>query len=75
MKAGEPIRAELIYPVYDHDHLVLPAGTTVAGTVVALTPDHTRRIHARLTAPTSLPFTSPSSASTRSSSPTALIFR
>ncbi|RXH56802.1 hypothetical protein [Granulicella sibirica] len=50
MKAGEPVRAELIYPVYDHDHLVLPAGTTVAGTVVALTPDRTRRIHARLRA-------------------------
>ena len=50
MKAGEPIRSELIYPVYEHDHLVLPAGTTIAGTVVALTPDRTRRIHARLRA-------------------------
>src|ERR1700722_14986266 len=48
MKAGEPIRAELLYAVYDHDQLILPAKTIVTGTVVSLTPDHTRRIHARL---------------------------
>jgi hypothetical protein len=48
MKAGEPIRAALLYPVYDHDRLVLPAKTLVTGTVVSLTPDHTHRLHARL---------------------------
>jgi hypothetical protein len=48
MKAGEPIRAALLYPVYDHDHLILPAKTVVTGTVVSLTPDHTHRLHARL---------------------------
>ena len=48
MKAGEPIRAELLYPVYDHDQLLLPAKTIVTGTIVSLTPDRTRRIHARL---------------------------
>jgi hypothetical protein len=48
MKAGEPIRAALLYAVYDHDQLILPAKTIVTGTVVSLTPDHTRRIHARL---------------------------
>ncbi len=48
MKAGVPIRAELLYPIYDHDQLVLPARTVVTGTVVSLTPDHTHRLHARL---------------------------
>ncbi|HEX4652519.1 MAG TPA: hypothetical protein VH250_13540 [Granulicella sp.] len=48
MKVGEPIHAELLYPVYEHDHLVLPAKTLVTGTVISLAPDHTRRLHARL---------------------------
>ena len=48
MKAGEPVRAELIYPVYVGDQLVLPAKTVITGTVVSLSPDHSRRIHARL---------------------------
>jgi hypothetical protein len=50
MKVGEPIRAELIYPVYVDNKLVLPAKTVVTGTVVSLSDDHTRRIHARLRA-------------------------
>ena len=50
MKAGEPIRAELLYPVYVGESLVLPAKTIVTGKVVALTPDHTHRVHARLRA-------------------------
>ena len=50
MKVGTPIRAELIYAVYDHDKPVLPVGTVVVGSVVSLSPDHTRRIHARLRA-------------------------
>ena len=48
MKAGEPIRAELLYPVYAENQLVLPAHTVVTGTVVSLTPDHRRRVRARL---------------------------
>jgi hypothetical protein len=50
MKVGEPVRAELIYPVYVANHLVLPAGTAVTGSVVSLRPDRSRRIHARLRA-------------------------
>ena len=50
MKVGEPVRAELIYPVYVGEQLVLPARTVVTGTVVSLSPDRTRRIHARLRA-------------------------
>jgi hypothetical protein len=48
MKAGEAVRAQLLYPVYADDKMVLPAGTVVTGTVVALRADHTRRVHARL---------------------------
>jgi hypothetical protein len=48
MKAGEPVRAELIYPVYVGDQLVLPGRTVLTGTVLSLSPDRTRRIHARL---------------------------
>ena len=50
MKVGEQVRAELIYPVYVGEQLVLPARTVVTGTVVSLSPDRTRRIHARLRA-------------------------
>ncbi len=48
MKVGLAIRAELLYPVYVQDQLVLPAKTAVAGTVVALNADHSRRVQARL---------------------------
>ncbi len=50
MKVGEPLRAELLYAVYDHDKMVLPVGTVVSGSVVGLMPDRTRRLHARLQA-------------------------
>ena len=50
MRVGEPLRAELLYGVYDHDKLVLPVGTVVTGSVVSLTPDRTRRRKARLRA-------------------------
>lgn len=50
MRVGEAIRAELLYPVYQDNELVLPAHTTVTGTVVALTPDRKRRNGARLRA-------------------------
>ncbi len=48
MKAGEPFRAQLIYPVYAENALILPEHTVVTGTVVSLEPDHTRRVRARL---------------------------
>ena len=50
MKVGEPIRAELLYPVYEDNQLILPARTAVTGTVVSLTPDRKRRIAGRLRA-------------------------
>ncbi len=48
MRVGQPIRAELIYPVYADNTLVLPAKTIVTGTVTALRSNHSRRITARL---------------------------
>lgn len=48
MKKGQPVRAELLYPVYANNHLVLPSGTPVLGNVIALRSDHTRRVHAVL---------------------------
>ena len=48
MRSGQPLRATLLYPVYAGNRLILPAGTPVNGTVVALTPDHPVRARARL---------------------------
>jgi hypothetical protein len=48
MRLGQPVEARLIYPVYSDNTLVLPAKTIVIGTVVALHPNHSRRITARL---------------------------
>jgi hypothetical protein len=48
MRVGQPIRAQLIYPVYANDTLVLPAKTIVIGSVTALRSNHSRRISARL---------------------------
>jgi hypothetical protein len=48
MRIGQPIRAQLIYPVYADSTLVLPAKTIVTGTVTALCSNHSRRITARL---------------------------
>lgn len=48
MRVGQPIRAQLIYPVYIDNTLVLPTKTIVTGTVTALNSNHTRRISARL---------------------------
>jgi len=50
MRVGQPIRAQLIYPVYAGETLVLPAKTTVNGTVTALRSNHSRRVSARLRA-------------------------
>ncbi len=48
MRAGLPFTAELIYPVYVDNHIVLPENTLLNGTVVALRPDRSRRIRATL---------------------------
>lgn len=48
MRVGQPIRAELIYPVYANNKLVLPEKTIVEGTVTALRSSHSRRITSRL---------------------------
>lgn len=48
MRTGEPIRAHLLHPIYADNKLLLPADTIVAGSVVALDSDHTRRVQAIL---------------------------
>lgn len=48
MKKGEPLECHLPYPVYSDNQLVIPAGSVLRGSVIALNPDHSRRIHARL---------------------------
>lgn len=48
MRVGQPVRAELVYPVYADNQLILPAKTVVTGNVIALRSDSTRRIQARL---------------------------
>jgi len=48
MRAGQPIRAELIYPVYADNTLILPAKTIVTGTVTELRSNHSRRVNARV---------------------------
>ena len=50
MRVGQPIRAELIYPVYAGDTLVLPAHTVVNGSVTELRADHAHRVNSRLRA-------------------------
>src|ERR1700731_1023708 len=48
MRNGQPIRAHLIYPIYDNDKLLLPKDTIVDGSVVDLRFDRSRRIRAVL---------------------------
>ncbi len=48
MKVGETLRAELLYPVYARNTLVVPARTIVTGTVVSLKSDSRRRLRGRL---------------------------
>ncbi|HUZ94904.1 MAG TPA: hypothetical protein VMU57_08325, partial [Edaphobacter sp.] len=50
MRVGQPIRAELIYPVYADNKLVLPEKTILEGTVTSLRADHSHRVTARLRA-------------------------
>jgi hypothetical protein len=48
MRAGEPIRAHLLYPIYADNQLLLPKDTVVTGTVSSLRSDHKRRVNAAL---------------------------
>ncbi len=50
MRVGQPIHAQLIYPVYGDNTLILPAKTIINGTVVALRNDHEHRVTAGLRA-------------------------
>jgi hypothetical protein len=46
MRDGQPVRAHLIYPIYANNKLLLPKDTIVAGSVVDLRSDHSRRVRA-----------------------------
>lgn len=48
MRAGESIRAQLLYAVYADNAIALPEKTAVTGTVTKLRSDHSRRVQARL---------------------------
>ena len=48
MRVGAAVRAELVYPIYAENELVVAAGTPVTGSVVALRPDKSRRVRAEL---------------------------
>jgi hypothetical protein len=48
MRAGAPILAQTLYSIYAANQLVLPAGTTVTGSVVSLVVAHDARVEARL---------------------------
>ena len=48
MRAGQPISAQLIYPIYVNDTLVLPEKTILTGTIIELRSNHSQRINARL---------------------------
>jgi hypothetical protein len=48
MRNGQPIRAQLMYPVYGNDKLLLPKDTIVTGSVTELRSDRSRRIRAIL---------------------------
>jgi hypothetical protein len=48
MRDGQPVRAHLIYPIFANDKLLLPKDTIVAGSVIELRSDHSRRTRAIL---------------------------
>ncbi len=50
LRLGEPIQAHLVYATFAENQEVLPAGTLIEGSVVALDPDRSRRNQARLRA-------------------------
>jgi hypothetical protein len=47
MKTGAPVQAKLLYPIYVENQLAIPAGSTLAGKVVALHPNRKLRVEAR----------------------------
>jgi hypothetical protein len=47
LRVGQPVCAELVYPVYLGESLVIPEHALVTGTVIALRPDRSRRIRSR----------------------------
>jgi len=48
MRAGQPVRAQLIYPVYADNTVILPEKTVLIGTVTELHSNHSQRISARV---------------------------
>ena len=48
LRVGAPIRAKLVYDVYDGQRVAVPAGTEALGSITSLTPDHHHRVQARL---------------------------
>jgi hypothetical protein len=48
MRAGQPIRAQLIYPVYADNTVILPEKTNLIGMVTELRSNHSQRVNARL---------------------------
>jgi hypothetical protein len=48
MRAGQPIRARLIYPVYADNTLIFPEKTILSGTVTELRSNHSQRVNARI---------------------------
>lgn len=50
LRVGEAVHAQLRYPVYVHDQLLLPAGSAVEGRIVRLEPDSAHRLQSRLRA-------------------------
>jgi hypothetical protein len=47
LRVGQPVRAELVYPVYLGKSLVIPEHTLFTGAVIALRPDRSKRIRSR----------------------------
>jgi hypothetical protein len=47
LRVGQPVRAELVYPVYVGASLVIPTKTVLTGTVIALRPDRAKRVRSR----------------------------
>jgi hypothetical protein len=48
MRVGQSLRAQLIYPVYSDNTLILPEKTILTGTITELRSNHSRRINARI---------------------------
>lgn len=47
LKQGQPIETRLLYPVYVHNQLAIPAGSTLEGKIVSLVPDKRRRLEGK----------------------------